>query len=134
MRPDSGKGTSGATGAGREWNTAPSRTFLIPICTNLPSSCINKIRISTEIASLGDFKPVAWNVAAAGSTARDLLLGGTLYVGLRNLLCIDQMHRQFLGRSGSQRDVFLPLGKNTFSGRPEVVVVRLQLRNRKMPM
>src|SRR5467141_1666706 len=82
IRPDSGKGISGVTGAARAWNTAPSRTFLIPISTNLHSS------------SVANYQS---------------LFGIALYVGLWNLLCVHQIQRQVFCLPRAQRNVLLPL-------------------------
>ena len=62
------------------------------------------------------------------------LLWLALYVGLWNVLRVNQLQRQVFRLPGPQRDVLLPSGKNSLSRRPDVIVVRLQLRNREMPM
>src|SRR6267378_2245479 len=125
-----GKGISGATGGGRGWSTAPSRTFPIPTCTSLPSSCINR-----EFGSLRD--GVAWYSHAlrlpslhgnpcrlAILTSHDspvafqflaqlaslvLLLWLALHILLGNFFRINQTQRHRLGLPGPQRNVFLPV-------------------------
>ena len=54
------------------------------------------------------------------------------HIRVRNFLGINQAQRYGLGLPRAQRDVFLPIGKNTLSGCMQIINVRSQFADRKM--
>src|SRR6266581_3540713 len=120
IRPVCAKGINGATGAGRGWSIAPSRTFLIPICTSLRSLCIN------DRFFFGVLDHWCGSLHPFRSNDNSLFLFA-LHICLRNLFRVNQPQRQVFGLSGPQPDVLLPHRKNSLSRRSKIVVVRAQL-------